>query len=304
MVLSIFSFGGFNMKNKIFDGVATALVTPFKDGKIDLEALRELIEMQICAGVQALVLAGTTGECATLNDTERYELFEASSSIARGRIKLIFGTGTNDTEAMLRHSRAAEKYSPDGLLVVTPYYNKGTEDGIVKHYESLIKAVNLPIIIYNVPSRTGVNLSIDTLKRLALHEGVVGIKEAGDSVSRLVSLAALREDLPIYAGNDNQLLSVLALGGAGVISVVSNILPEGVVKIHELARGGNWDEALYHQTKMLGIIDAMFCETNPSPVKWLMHKRGLITDEIRLPLTVPSEKSQGIIFRKYMEYIS
>lgn len=292
------------MKNKIFDGVGTALVTPFRDGKIDLDALKRLIEMQISAEVDALIFAGTTGECATLTDTERYELFEAASSIARGRVKLIFGTGTNDTEAMIRHSKIAEKYSPDGLLVVTPYYNKGTADGIIKHYESLIKAVNLPIIIYNVPSRTGVNLSIDILKRLAMHEEIVGIKEAGDSVSRLVSLAALREDLPIYAGNDNQLLSVLALGGAGVISVVSNILPEGVVEIYRLARMGKWSEALLCQTKMLGVIDAMFCETNPAPVKWLMHRLGLIADEIRLPLTLPSEASQRVIFEKYSEYIS
>ena len=290
------------MKNRIFEGVGTALITPFTDGKIDFSALRLLIDKQVSAGVGAIIIAGTTGECATLGDSERYELFEAARDIVRGRTKLIFGTGTNDTCAMIKHSKEAERFSPDGLLVVTPYYNKGTECGIVKHYESLINSVNLPIIIYNVPSRTGVNISIDALKRLAKHEQIVGIKEAGDSLSRYISLSSLKEKLPLYAGNDNQIFSVLALGGAGVISVVSNILPREAVEICRLFKAGKLCESRNEQIRMLGIIDALFCETNPAPIKWLMHRLGLITDEIRLPLTMPSEKSKEIILERFREY--
>ena len=290
------------MKNKIFEGIGTALITPFKDGKIDFDVLESLIEAQISDGVSAIIIAGTTGECATITDTERYALFEAASGIIRGRVKLIFGTGTNDTEAMLRHSREAERFSPDGLLVVTPYYNKGTDDGIVKHYESLIKVVNLPIIIYNVPSRTGVNISYSALKRLSKHDRVAGIKEAGDSLSRYIALASLGDELPLYAGNDNQIFTTLALGGAGAISVVSNVLTRDAVRIYDAFREGGWPEARDRQIRMLDFIDALFCETNPAPVKWLMHTLGLIGDEIRLPLTMPSDRSKQIILEKYREY--
>ena len=292
------------MKNKIFEGIGTALITPFKDGKIDFSALEALIESQISAGVNAIIIAGTTGECATLSDSERYALFEASSRFVGGRAKLVFGTGTNDTSAMLRHSKEAEKFSPDGLLVVTPYYNKGTESGILKHYESLINTVNLPIIVYNVPSRTGVNISVSTLEKLARYDNIVGIKEAGDSMSRYVSLAALGDKLPLYAGNDNQIFTTLSLGGAGVISVVSNLLPKECVEIYSLAKSGKWEKARQGQFKMLGLIDALFCETNPAPVKWLMHSLGRVSDEIRLPLTMPREESRLLIADRYKEYLN
>ena len=292
------------MKNKIFEGVGTALITPFSDGKIDFRALGTLIDMQISAGVNAIIVAGTTGECATLSDSERYELFEASKSLVGGRAKLIFGTGTNDTAAMIRHSREAARFSPDGLLVVTPYYNKGTEEGVVKHYESLIKAVDLPIIIYNVPSRTGVNISLKSLERLKEYDNIVGIKEAGDSISRYISLSCFGDDLPLYAGNDNQIFTTLSLGGAGVISVVSNVLPKDTVSICSLMSSGKVEKARRAQMRMLPLIDALFCETNPTPVKWLMHHLGLISDEIRLPLTVPRAESRALIKKKYDEYLT
>lgn len=292
------------MKNKIFWGVGTALITPFSDGKIDFRALETLIDMQISAGVNAIIVAGTTGECATLSDSERYELFEASKSLVGGRAKLIFGTGTNDTSVMIRHSKEAEKFSPDGLLVVTPYYNKGTEEGVVKHYESLIKAVDLPIIIYNVPSRTGVNISLKSLERLKEYDNIVGIKEAGDSMSRYVSLSSMTDDLPLYAGNDNQIFTTLSLGGAGVISVVSNVLPKDTVSICTLMSSGKVEKARRAQMRMLPLIDALFCETNPAPVKWLMHHLGIISDEIRLPLTVPSAESRALIKKRYDEYLT
>ena len=292
------------MKNKIFEGVGTALITPFKDGKIDFKSLEALIESQISAGVNAIIIAGTTGECATLADSERYTLFEESKRMVGGRTRLIFGTGTNDTAAMLRHSRVAERISPDGLLVVTPYYNKGTEDGILNHYESLINTVNLPIIVYNVSSRTGVNISISTLEKLARYDNVVGIKEAGDSMARCISLATFGDELPLYAGNDNQIFTTLSLGGAGVISVVSNLLPKECVEIYSLAKSGKWEKARQGQFKMLGLIDALFCETNPAPVKWLMHSLGRVSDEIRLPLTMPREESRLLIADRYKEYLN
>lgn len=291
-------------KKKIFEGIGTAIITPFKSGKIDFEALRRLIDMQIDAGVSAIVVCGTTGECATLSDSERYALYEASRDMIGQRAKLILGTGTNDTSVMLRHSREARKYSPDGLLVVSPYYNKGTERGIIEHYEALLNSVDLPIIVYNVPSRTGVNLSLSVLERLKRYDNLVGIKEAGDSLSRYVTLSSLGDELPLYAGNDNHLLSILSLGGAGVISVVSNVLPRDCVEIFRLTVEGRLAEARALQCRMLPIIDALFCETNPAPIKWLMHSLGLISDEIRLPLTMPCEESRLMIAGRYKEYLN
>lgn len=291
-------------KKKIFEGIGTAIITPFKSGKIDFEALRRLIDMQIDAGVSAIVVCGTTGECATLSDVERYALYEASRDMIGQRARLILGTGTNDTSVMLRHSREARKYSPDGLLVVSPYYNKGTERGIIEHYEALLNSVDLPIIVYNVPSRTGVNLSLSVLEKLKSYDNLVGIKEAGDSLSRFVSLSSFGDELPIYAGNDNHLYTALTLGGAGVISVVSNVLPRECVEIYRLTVEGRLAEARALQCRMLPIIDALFCETNPAPIKWLMHSLGLISDEIRLPLTLPREESRLMIARRYEEYLN
>lgn len=290
-------------KQKIFEGVGTALVTPFRDGKIDFTALLRLINMQIDSGVSAIIISGTTGECATLKDNERYSLFEAARDMVSGRAKLIFGTGTNDTDAAIKHTVAAEKYSPDGILVVTPYYNKGTERGVVEHYEAIIKSTDLPIIVYNVPSRTGVNLSIDTLKSLSKHESVVGIKEAGDSLSRYVRLSDMADELPLYAGNDNQIYPALALGGAGVISVVSNVLPRNVVELCTLFSSGRLSEARLAQLKLLPLIDALFSETNPAPVKWLLHSLGVIGDEIRLPLTMPCEETKSRLTDAYKRLV-
>lgn len=289
-------------KHKIFEGVGTALITPFRDGKIDFCALHKLIDMQVEGGADAIVICGTTGECATLSDYERYSLYEASKDMVGGRTKLIFGTGTNDTSAMIRHSKEAEKYSPDGILVVSPYYNKGTEMGIAEHYEALIKRVDLPIIIYNVPSRTGVNLSLSTLKKLSSYESIVGIKEAGDSMSRYTSLSSFGDELPLYAGNDNHFYQSLTLNGAGVISVISNVLCEDMKRIYTLTRNGEWESARLMQCRMLELIDALFYETNPAPIKWLMSTLGLVSDEIRLPLTMPSHECQRIIADRYRSY--
>ena len=275
-------------KREIFRGVATALITPFKDDKIDYAALEGLIERQIAAGIDALVIGGTTAEAATLSDVERYELFKASRDMVGGRCRVIYGTGTNDTRVAVRHTEFASMLGCDGVLVVTPYYNKGTDEGVVRHYERIAEASDVPVLLYNVPSRTGVNLSIDTLKRLAENERIVGIKEASDSLERYVAISRI-EGLALYSGNDSQIYPVLSLGGLGVISVVSNLYPEETMEICKQYFSNNRDNSLVLQQRLLPVIGALFLETNPAPVKYALAQRGLCTDEMRLPMYPPSE---------------
>lgn len=276
----------------IFSGVGTALITPFSEGEIDYPTLGALIEKQIEAGVDALVIGGTTAEAATLSDGERYKLYSYAKGKIGGRARLILGTGTNDTRVALTHTRFAERLGCDGVLLVTPYYNKGTEDGIERHYLSIAESVDLPIIVYNVPSRTGVNLGIRLLERLAEHPNIVAIKEASDSAERLVNIAAFGEELRLYAGNDSQIYSALSLGGRGVISVVSNILPKTTKRICELYFRGNREESLRLQLSLMPFIKSLFMETNPSPIKYAMSLRGLCSAEVRLPLSKPRESTR------------
>lgn len=286
-------------KKRIFRGTGCALITPFKNGEIDYESLARLIEYQIEAKVDALIIGGTTGEAATLSNKERYELFSFAKERISGRTKLIFGTGTNDTRVALKHTKFAEELGCDGVLLVTPYYNKGTEDGIEKHYLNIAESVDLPIIVYNVPSRTGVNLGINLLDRLANHENIVGIKEASDSTDRLVTLAAFGDKLALYAGNDSQIYPTLALGGAGVISVVANILPKATKALCDSYFEGKHTHALRLQLELLPFIKTLFLETNPSPIKYAMEKVGLCTREVRLPLSEPRESTKEEIDRAF-----
>ena len=286
-------------KKRIFRGTGCALITPFKKGEIDYEALGKLIERQIEAMVDALIIGGTTGEAATLSNKERYELFSFAKERISGRTKLIFGTGTNDTRVALKHTKFAEELGCDGVLLVTPYYNKGTEDGIEKHYLNIAESVDLPIIVYNVPSRTGVNLGINLLNRLANHENIVAIKEASDSTDRLVTLAAFSDKLALYAGNDSEIYPPLALGGAGVISVVANILPIATKALCDGYFEGKHTHALRLQLELLPFIKTLFLETNPSPIKYAMEKVGLCTREVRLPLSEPRESTKEEIDRAF-----
>lgn len=286
-------------KKRIFRGTGCALITPFKKGEIDYDALGRLIDRQIEAKVDALIIGGTTGEAATLSNKERYELFSFAKERISGRTKLIFGTGTNDTRVALKHTKFAEELGCDGVLLVTPYYNKGTEDGIEKHYLNIAESVDLPIIVYNVPSRTGVNLGINLLDRLANHENIVGIKEASDSTDRLVTLAAFGDKLALYAGNDSQIYPTLALGGAGVISVVANILPKATKALCDSYFEGKHTHALRLQLDLLPFIKTLFLETNPSPIKYAMEKVGLCTREVRLPLSEPRESTKEEIDRAF-----
>ncbi len=283
------------MKKTAFEGVGTALITPFSRGKIDYVALGGLIDMQIDARVAALIIGGTTGEAATLSDDERYELYTFAKEKINGRCRLILGTGTNDTEVAIRHTRFAESLGCDGVLLVTPYYNKGTERGLVYHYRKISEATTLPIILYNVPSRTGVNMSLGTLGCLSEVENIVGIKEASDSADRLVSIASMGEGMRLYAGNDTQFYTTLALGGAGVISVVSNIAPKEMGYIYSAFRAGKIHEAREMQMRLLPLIHALFVDTNPAPVKHAMFKLGLCSPEMRLPLYEISSENKRIV---------
>ena len=283
------------MKKILFEGCATALLTPFKGGRIDYEALDIIIEKQIAAKIGGLVVGGTTGECATLSDRERYTLFEFCAERVHGRVPLIFGTGTNDTRVAVAHTRAAQRIGCDGVLVVTPYYNKGTEEGVYRHYMSIAESSDLPIILYNVPSRTGVNLGQGLLARLAACERIVGIKEASDSADRLTALAAFGDSLPLYAGNDSQLYTVLALGGHGVISVVSNLYPERMTAICKAFSEGNLAEARGGQLELLPLISALFTETNPAPLKYAASLLGICESDIRLPLCEVRESTKNLI---------
>ena len=288
-------------KTEIFRGVGTALITPFKDDRIDYDALEVLIERQIDAGIDALVIGGTTAEAATLSDIERYELFKMAKDIINHRCKLIFGTGTNDTRVAVKHTEFASLLGCDGVLVVTPYYNKGTADGVVKHYERIAEASDVPILLYNVPSRTGVNLSIDTLKRLAENERIVGIKEASDSLDRLVAISLIK-GLGLYSGNDSQIYPVLSLGGLGVISVVSNLYPEETIEICKQYFSNKRDDSLLLQKSLLPVINALFLETNPAPIKYALSKRGLCSLEMRLPMSAPSEETMRKIDKIIEQY--
>lgn len=273
------------MKKEIFSGVGTALVTPFSDGGIDFPTLGRLIDGQIAAGVDALVIGGTTGEAATLSDGERYALFEFAHERIAGRVRLVLGTGTNDTRVAKMHTKRAEEVGCDGVLLVTPYYNKGTEEGIVGHYREIAESTELPIMLYNVPSRTGVNLSLSVLERLARVGNIVAIKEAADSAERLVEIGRFGDELMLYAGNDSAHFTVLSLGGRGVVSVISNLVPRAVGRIYEAYRSGLTEMSRETQLALMPLIRAAFAETNPAPIKAAMAARGLIpTDELRLPM--------------------
>lgn len=275
-------------KAEIFRGVATALITPFKGGEIDYGTLRALIDRQIDAGIDALVIGGTTAEAATLSDTERYELFQRSKEYIGGRCKLIYGTGTNDTRVAIKHTAFASRLGCDGVLVVTPYYNRGTADGVVKHYEAIAEASDAPMLLYNVPSRTGVNLSVETLAKLAENERIVGIKEASDSLDRMVTISGIK-GLSLYAGNDSQIYPVLSLGGLGSISVVSNLYPRETIDICKHYFANNRLKSLQAQQELLPVINALFLETNPAPVKYAMSEKRLCSHEMRLPMWLPTK---------------
>lgn len=286
------------MKKKIiFKGAATALVTPFDAlGEIDYTAFGELIEWQISRSIDALVVCGTTGESATLTDTERRWCISFAVEKAEGRVPIIAGTGSNNAEYAKELSCFASSEGVDGILVVTPYYNKATEKGMEKYYLSIAESATSPIIIYNVPSRTGCKVTMPVYRKLAEHENVAAVKEASGDVSLSAAiLAELSDSLSVYSGNDDLTLPILSLGGAGVISVLSNIMPR---EMHELCKtffDGNFSAARDIQLSLYDIMRAMFCEVNPIPIKTACGEMGLCSPFMRLPLCEMNEKNKAVL---------
>ncbi len=269
------------------DGVFTALVTPFRDGAVDVAAFEALVERQVAAGVAGLVTAGTTGEAATLRQDEIDDLVARTVGIARGRVVVLAGVGTNDTRTTIEKSRRAEAAGADGLLVVTPYYNKPTQAGLIAHYGAVAEASGLPLMLYSVPGRCGIEIAADTCARLVeRHANVVAIKEAGGSVERVTRIRrACGPDFPIHSGDDALTLPFLAAGAAGVTSVVSNVAPEGMVALVDAWRRGETAAALARHEELADLTEMLFVEPNPVPAKAALALTGLASAELRLPLT-------------------
>ena len=280
-------------KNSIFTGVGTALITPFANGKIDYTSLESLIELQIKKGVSALVLLGTTGEASTISEWERSEIIAFAHKKINSRIPLIVGCGTNNTEVTIRYCQNAAELGADALLLVTPYYNKASATGLITHYESVAKSVNLPIILYNVPSRTGVNIPISVYKALCDVKNIVGIKEASGNISYLTEILDTCGDFfDVYSGNDELTLPFLALGGKGVISVCSNIIPSKMCELCSKLFCGDLVGAREIQLHLSTLISALFCEVNPIPIKYACSVLGLCKNELRLPLCSTEKEEQ------------
>lgn len=278
------------MKKTIFTGVGTAIATPMNaDGSINYDEFGKLIEFQIANGADALVVCGTTGEASTMPDEEHLECIGYAIKKVAHRIPVIAGTGANDTAHGIRLSVAAEKLGADALLQVTPYYNKASQRGLVKHFTAIANSVKIPIILYNVPSRTGCNISIDTYKELAKVPNIVATKEASGNLSLAAEIAAYT-DLDIYSGNDDQVMPILSLGGKGVISVTSNLMPKAKHDEVALFNAGKQAEALEIQAKILAFEKALFMDVNPIPVKEALNIMGFKAGECRLPLCSMSEE--------------
>ena len=273
----------------LFTGSAVALITPFHDGAVDYTAMTRLIELQIASGTDAIVALGTTGEAATLMQDEREEVIRFVVERVSNRIPVIVGTGSNNTEDAIQKSRFAEAVGADGLLIVTPFYNKTTQEGLLAHYSSIAEQVRLPIIIYNVPSRTGLNILPETVNKLVKScENIVGIKEASGNIEQIVKLAALCPECDIYSGNDDHVVPILSVGGKGVISTVANIIPEVMHLMCKAYFEGDVNEARRLQLALLPLQQAAFCEVNPIPIKTMMSLLKLCDSEVRLPLVKPS----------------
>lgn len=274
------------MKKRIFTGIATAVVTPFKNGKIDLDALEIMLRRQISAGISAIVVLGTTGEPETLTYVERKKIILKTMEVCNGKIKVVVGCGSNSTKVAKRHYRQAQALGADGALIVTPYYNKCTQNGLIEHYKSISNCGNLPIIVYNVPSRTGLNILPETLKEIAEIKNVCGIKEASGNIAQIVDyFNEVGEKIAIYSGEDSLNNVFAMLGGSGAISVLSNITPATCEKLFNLAKYGDMKEANKLSNKLLSLTKALFCEVNPIPVKAGLSYLGLCRNELRAPLT-------------------
>ena len=279
----------------IFRGSGVAIVTPFQNGAVDFTAFTRLIELQIANRTDAIICVGTTGESSTLTDDERVSVIQFVVERVNGRVPVIAGTGGNNTEEVVSNSKSAEAIGVDGLLVVTPYYNKTSQAGLVRHYFTVADAVDTPIIVYNVPGRTGLNVLPQTMAELCTHENIVGTKEASGNIEQIVNIAALCPQCDIYAGNDDHVLPVLSIGGKGVISTIANIVPGEMHALCEAFFKGDLHLARQLQLQLIPIWKAAFCEVNPIPLKAMMGLMQLCEPDVRLPLVPPSAASMRLI---------
>ena len=283
----------------IFEGVATALITPFcQDGSVNYAKLEELINKQIDDGVDGLVICGTTGESATLTEKEHMDVIRESVKFVNGRVPVIAGTGSNCTQTAVEMSREAEEYGADGLLLVSPYYNKATAEGLYEHFADTANAVKIPVILYNIAGRTGINIEPETIYKLARDvKNIVAVKEASGNISQIAKIAALTKDLDfdIYSGNDDQVVALCAMGGRGVISVASHIIPKQMHDMVMSFRAGDTKKALDIQNKYLSLINTLFIDVNPIPVKEAMNLLGYEVGGFRKPLTPMSDVHRDIL---------
>jgi 4-hydroxy-tetrahydrodipicolinate synthase len=286
----------------IFRGSGVAIVTPFQNGSVDFTAFTRLIELQIANRTDAIICAATTGESSTLTTDERLSVIQFVVERVNGRVPVIASTGGNNTEEVVNNSKSAEAIGVDGLLVVTPYYNKTTQAGLVRHYFTVADAVETPIIVYNVPSRTGLNVLPQTMVELCTHENIVGTKEASGNIEQIVNIAALCPQCDIYSGNDDHVLPVLSIGGKGVISTIANIVPGEMHALCEAFFKGDLQLARQLQLQLIPIWKAAFCEVNPIPLKAMMGLMQLCEPDVRLPLVPPSAASMRLIEETLKSY--
>ena len=274
------------MKKPVFTGVCTALVTPFLEDKVNYPLVGSLIKRQIDAGINAIVLAGTTGEAPVLTDEEKIKLFQTGKKHASTNCKIIAGTGSNSTRHAIELSIEAEKAGADALLVVSPYYNKGTPNGLVQHFAEIANAVNIPVILYNVPARTSSDIPVWVYQELSKIPNIIGVKEASTDITKQSRIHAVcPSDFFVWTGNDDQIVPSVATGAIGVISVLSNILPVQTVAMTNAALAGDFNTAAALQWELMELIDLLFCEVNPVPVKYTMRHLGFDCGDCRLPLT-------------------
>ena len=283
----------------LFKGSGVAIVTPFDESGVNLNKLGELIEWNISAGTDAIIVCGTTGEASTMSEYERKETIKYTVEKVNKRVPVIAGTGSNNTAASVNMSKWAESIGVDGLLIITPYYNKTTQKGLVLHFTAIAESVKIPLILYNVPSRTGMNLLPKTLKELCTIDNIIAVKEASGDISHIAQIKALCGNrMDIYSGNDDQIIPILSLGGAGVISVAANIMPKEIHEICRLYFDKKTDEALDLQLRTLSLINSLFTETNPIPVKTAMNLMGLNVGDLRLPLCSMSDSNLDLLVKE------
>ncbi len=287
----------------LFKGSGVAIITPFKDDQVDYEKLEELLEWHIQQQTDAIIICGTTGEASTMTDEERLETIRFTVEKVNKRIPVIAGTGSNSTQHTIEMSKEAENVGVDGLLIVNPYYNKTTQRGLIVHYNTIADNVNIPIIVYNVPGRTGLNIAPSTLYQLSKHPNIKGVKEASGNISQVAEIARIcPEDFAIYSGNDDMVVPLLSLGGIGVISVVANILPKDTHDMVFSYLEKDIEKAKNLQLKMKPLIDALFIETSPIPIKKAMNLLGMNVGNLRLPLVEMSEENTKVLVRELENY--